>query len=249
MTRPTMLITGASSGIGAALAVLAAEAGWNIGINYRSDKQGAENVAEKVRNAGGEAVLLQADVADPHQVERLFSDCIAALGPITALINNAGITAPGMRVEEMSVERLQTIFQINTLGSIYCAQSAVRHMAKRYGGAGGAIVNVSSVAAKLGSPGEYADYAASKAAIDALTLGLALENAEEGIRVNAVRPGITDTPIHARGGAPGRAERLKDRIPMKRAGQPEEIAEAILWLASPKASYATGTFIDVTGGR
>lgn len=249
MNRPTMLITGASSGIGAALAVLAAKDGWNIGINYRSDQAGAEEVAKQVRAAGAEAVTLQADIADAAQVERLFSDCIAALGPIAAFINNAGITAPGMRLEEMSPERLHDIFQINTLGSIYCAQSAVRHMAKRYGGAGGSIVNVSSIAAKLGSAGEYVDYAASKAAIDTLTLGLAMENAEEGIRVNAVRPGITDTPIHARGGAPGRAELLKDRIPMKRAGRPEEIAEAILWLASSKASYATGTFIDVTGGR
>ncbi|MEP2784038.1 MAG: SDR family oxidoreductase [Pseudoruegeria sp.] len=249
MIRPTMLITGASSGIGAALAELAAQNGWDIGVNYRADKAGAETVAKKIHSAGGRVTLLQADIADAEQVKRMFRECTDTLGSIASLINNAGVTAPGQRVEEMSVNRLQDIFQVNTLGSIYCAQEAVRHMAKRYGGTGGTIVNVSSVAARLGSAGEYVDYAAAKAAIDTFTIGLAQENADEGIRVNAVRPGITDTPIHARGGAPGRAERLKDRIPMKRPGTPKEIAEAILWFASEQSSYATGSILDIAGGR
>lgn len=249
MRRKTMLITGASSGIGAALAELAASEGWDIGLNYRADEAAARAVAAKAEAAGAKVALLPGDVSNAQDVERMFTRFDAELGELDALINNAGIVGEASRVEDLPKERLERMFAVNVLGSIYCAQEAVRRMAFRHGGTGGSIVNVSSVAARLGSAGEYVDYAASKGAIDTFSKGLADENARDGIRVNVLRPGITATPLHAKGGAPGREERLKDRIPMGRPGEAREIAEAILWLASDRASYVTGAFLDASGGR
>ena len=244
-----VLITGGSRGIGAATAVRAAHAGWDVAINYTRDEAAAQRVAQAVRDAGRRALVVQADVAEEADVLRLFAEVDAQLGTLSGLVNNAGVVDVAARVDEMTVDRLQRMWAINLTGSFVCAREAVRRMSTRHGGAGGAIVNLSSAAARLGAPGQYADYAASKGAIDTFTLGLAREVATEGIRVNAVRPGIIDTDIHASGGQPDRAAQMAPQVPMKRAGTAEEVAQAIVWLLSDAASYATGTVIDVTGGR
>ena len=248
-TDKVILVTGGGRGIGAATALLAATAGYAVALSYRADRAAAEAVAADIAAAGGTAIAIQADVGREADVLRLFEQVDAALGPLAALVNNAGTLEPQARVEAMDAARLQRIFATNVIGCFLCAREAVRRMSTRHGAAGGAIVNVSSRAAVLGAPGEYVDYAATKAAVDALTVGLAKEVAAEGVRVNAVRPGIIYTAIHALGGEPGRVDRLKDGVPMRRGGEPEEVAKAILWLLSDAASYSTGTFIDVSGGR
>lgn len=244
-----IIITGGSRGIGAATARLAAQRGYAVCINYVRNQAAADALVQEIEAQGGKAIAVAADVAQEADIVRLFDTVDQALGPVTALVNNAGILETQMRVDQMDSERLTRIFTANITGSFICAREAVKRMSTRYGGQGGAIVNVSSVAARLGSPGEYVDYAASKGAVDAMTIGLAKEVAEEGIRVNAVRPGFIYTEIHATGGEPGRVDRVKSTVPMKRGGQPEEVAAAILWLLSDEASYATGTFIDLAGGR
>lgn len=249
MSRPVVLVTGASAGIGAATARLAAEAGWDVGVNYRTDQTGAEQTAKAVETAGGRALLLRADVADPAQVKAMFSALDEELGRLDALVNNAGIVAPAARVEEIDADRLALLFAVNVTGSFLCAAEAVRRMSRAHGGQGGAIVNLSSVAALLGGPNQYVDYAATKGAIDSFTIGLAAEQATHGVRVNAVRPGIIDTPIHGKGGAPDRVAQLAPVVPMQRAGTAEEVAEAILWLLSDKSTYVTGEILKVTGGR
>jgi NAD(P)-dependent dehydrogenase (short-subunit alcohol dehydrogenase family) len=243
------LITGGSRGIGAATARLAAEHGYAVCFSYRHDEYAAEQVLQDVRALGGEALAVRADVCSEADVLRLFKHCGDAFGPPHALVNNAGILEAQTTVENMTADRLQRVFNINVIGSFLCAREAVRRMSTLSGGAGGAIVNVSSRAACLGSPNEYVDYAASKGAIDTLTIGLAKEVGDAGIRVNAVRPGIIYTDIHASGGEPDRVERVKSAIPMRRGGHAEEVAHAILWLLSDEASYTTGSFIDVSGGR
>lgn len=242
------IITGGSRGIGAATAKQAAKAGYRICIVYQQRQDAAEEVLEAIIADGGDAIAVQADVGRESDVVRLFEHVDRHFGELTALVNNAGMLERQMRVEEMSAERLTRVFNANVVGSFLCAREAVRRMSTRYGGHGGAIVNVSSVAARLGSPNEYVDYAASKAAIDTLTLGLAKEVAAEGIRVNAVRPGSIYTDIHASGGEPGRVDRVKARIPMQRGGDADEIANAIVWLLSDEASYMTGSLVDVSGG-
>jgi NAD(P)-dependent dehydrogenase (short-subunit alcohol dehydrogenase family) len=245
----TVLITGGSRGIGAATALLAAERGYAVCVNYRTNVAAADAVVRKIIDQGGKANAVQADVAVERDVLRMFQQIDQTFGSLTALVNNAGIVEQQARLDAMDSLRLQRIFAINVTGSFLCAREAVRRMSTRTGGKGGVIVNVSSMAAQLGAPGEYIDYAATKGAIDTMTVGLAKEVALEGIRVNAVRPGIVKTEIHASGGEPGRIERVKDSIPMKRAGEPEEVARTILWLMSPEASYCTGAVINVSGGR
>lgn len=244
-----MAITGASRGIGAATARLAAAQGYAVCVNYRERREPAERLVAEIKGAGGVAISVGADVAREADVERLFATVDAQLGRITALVNNAGVLETQMPVENMDAARIERVLATNVIGSFLCAREAIRRMARKHGGAGGAIVNVSSMAARLGSPHEYVDYAASKGAIDTLTLGLSREVANEGIRVNAVRPGLIDTEMHASGGEPGRIERLKGSVPLQRGGTAEEVAHAILWLLSDEASYTTGTFIDVSGGR
>lgn len=244
-----LLVTGAGRGIGAATAKLAAERGYSVYVNYRQNAESANSVVESIRESGGSATAIQADVSVDSEVVRMFEKIDKLVGPIDALVNNAGIVDRQSRLQSISAERLQRIFVANVTGSFLCAREAVRRMSTRNGGKGGVIVNVSSMAALLGSPGEYIDYAASKAAVDTLTIGLAKEVATEGIRVNAVRPGLINTEIHASGGEPGRVDRLQDSIPMKRGGEAVEVAHAILWLLSDEASYCTGTFINVSGGR
>jgi NAD(P)-dependent dehydrogenase (short-subunit alcohol dehydrogenase family) len=244
-----MIVTGGSRGIGAATAFLAGKRGYAVCVNYLHNRVAAESVVGAIERAGGKAIAVAADVAVESEVERLFQTVDQTLGPLTALVNNAGILEQQARLEDMDAARLNRIFATNIIGSFLCAREAVRRMSTRHGGKGGAIVNVSSGAARLGSPGEYVDYAASKGAIDTLTIGLSKEVAPEGIRVNAVRPGFIYTEIHASGGEPGRVDRVKEFVPMKRGGQAEEVANAILWLLSEEASYSTGTFIDVTGGK
>lgn len=244
-----VLVTGGSRGIGAATARLAASQGYSVCVNYLSNKAAADRVVESICAGGGRAIAVAADVSVESDVMRLFETMDKELGTLTALVNNAGILEKQMRVDEMDAARLTRILTANVTSAFLCARQAVLRMSTRHGGKGGAIVNVSSIAARLGSPGEYVDYAASKGAIDTLTIGLSREVASEGIRVNAVRPGLIYTDIHASGGEPGRVDRLKEALPMKRGGQPEEIAEAVMWLLSDSASYATGSFIDMGGGR
>ena len=244
-----VLITGGSRGIGAATARLAARRGYTVCISYRRNQPAAEALVAEVVAQGGRALAFAADVGDESEVVRLFEQVDAQAGPLAALVNNAGVLEQQMRVDQIDAARLQRIFMTNVVGPFLCAREAVRRMSARYGGAGGAIVNVSSGAARLGAPNEYVDYAASKGAIDTFTIGLAKEVAAEGIRVNAVRPGVIYTEIHASGGEPGRVERVGPAVPIGRGGQPDEVAHAILWLLSDEASYVTGACLDVAGGR
>lgn len=243
------LITGASRGIGAATALTMAQAGYAVAVNYRDNSLAADEVVRQIRTQGGNAITVKADVAVEAEVLAMFAKVDAKLGTLTALVNNAGVVDVASRVDAMSVARMQRMLNTNVLGSMVCAREAVLRMSTRHGGSGGAIVNVSSVAATLGSPGQYVDYAASKGAIDTFTVGLAREVAAEGIRVNAVRPGIIDTEIHASGGQPDRAQRLAHQVPLQRPGTAQEIANAIAWLLSDAASYTTGAILDVGGGR
>lgn len=248
MTRKLMLITGASAGIGAATARLAAARGYDVALNYASNAKAAEALADELSRTGVRALPIQADVADPVQIEAMFEG-LDAFGTLDALVNNAGIVMPVGPLEDIDHARLRRIFDVNVIGSFLCAREAVLRMSQKHGGEGGAIVNLTSVSARLGSPDTFIDYAATKGAIDSFTTGLALEQAAHGVRVNAVRPGIIETDIHAKSGDPERVERMAEGIPMRRAGTAEEVAEAILWLCSDAASYVTGTTIDVSGGR
>lgn len=247
--RGVIIITGGGRGIGAATARLAAKKGYAVCVNYLRDRTAAESVVHEIRSAEGRAIAVAGDVSSEKDVLNLFQESDRSLGPLTALVNNAGIVERQSRVEDMDAPRLQRMFATNVIGPFLCAREAIRRMSTKHGGKGGAIVNLSSGAARLGSPGEYVDYAASKGAIDTMTIGLAKELAAEGIRVNCVRPGFVHTDIHAAGGEPDRIERLRDGIPMKRGGKPEEVARAVLWLLSDEASYSTGAILDVTGGR
>jgi len=247
--NPVILITGGGRGIGAATARLAAGQGYDVAISFVAHEAAALAVAADVEAAGRRALAIRADSADPAQVARLFESIDQAFGRIDVLVNNAGILAQQSRLEDLGFARMQRIFAVNAIGPMLCAQQAARRMSQRHGGRGGAIVNVSSAAARLGSPNEYVDYAASKGALETFTTGFAREVAREGIRVNCVRPGHIYTDMHASGGEPGRVDRVRDSIPMGRGGQPEEVARAILWLASPAASFVTGTFLDATGGK
>jgi len=244
-----IVVTGASRGIGAAIARLAAARGYAVCVNYLQAAREAASVVAQIEEQGGRAIAVQADVAVESNVRRLFEAAYAQLGSLSALVNNAGILERQMRLETMSAERLVRVFATNTIGTMLCAREAVRRMSTRNGGSGGAIVNLSSRAAQLGSPDEYIDYAVSKGAVDTFTIGLAKEVAAEGIRVNAVRPGLIHTDMHASGGEPNRVQRLQSGVPMQRGGTPEEVARAVLWLLSSEASFVTGAFIDVAGGR
>jgi NAD(P)-dependent dehydrogenase (short-subunit alcohol dehydrogenase family) len=250
-SRPprVMLVTGGGRGIGAATCRLAAERGWAVCVNYRSDRASAESVAEAINAAGGKALAVQADVAVELEVMRLFDALDRDFGRLDCLVNNAGILERQGRLEDFDAARITRVLAANVTGTLLCAREAVKRMSTRHGGRGGSIVNVSSMAAKLGGSGEYVDYAASKGAVDAFTVGLAKEVAAEAVRVNAVRPGVIHTEIHASGGEPGRVERVRSSVPMLRGGEPAEVARAILFLASDESTYSTGTFIDVSGGR
>ena len=244
-----LLVTGGSRGIGAATALLAAQDGWTVAVNYASQAQAAHEVVQQIHNSGGQALAVQADVANESQVLAMFALMDARLGPLSGLVNNAGVVDVTARLDEMSSDRIRRMFDINVIGSMVCAREAVRRMSTRHGGGGGSIVNVSSAASRLGSAGQYVDYAASKGAIDALTIGLAKEVAAEGIRVNAVRPGLIDTEIHASGGLPTRVSDLQHLVPAQRGGTAQEVAQGIVWLLSDKASYTTMSFLDISGGR
>ena len=244
-----LLVTGGSRGIGAATAVLAARKGWKVAVNYTRNGAAALEVVRTITAAGGTALAVQGDVADEQQVLALFAQVDAKLGRLTALVNNAGVVDQPARVDEMSLARLKRMFDINVIGSFLCAREAIRRMSTRHGGRGGAIVNVSSAAARLGAPGQYVDYAAAKGAIDSFTIGLAKEVAAEGIRVNAVRPGLIETEIHASGGLPNRVRELQHLVPMQRGGSADEVAQAIVWLLSPQASSTTMSLLDVSGAR
>jgi NAD(P)-dependent dehydrogenase (short-subunit alcohol dehydrogenase family) len=247
--HPVLLVTGGSRGIGAATALLAAERGYAVAVNYAHNSLAADQVVRHIRANGGQAITIQADVGEEAQVVAMFKRIDAKLGPLTALVNNAGVVDVACRVDEVTSDRLRRLFDINVLDSFLCARDAILRMSKRHGGAGGSIVNVSSVAARLGGGGQYVDYAATKGAMDTFTIGLAREVATEGIRVNAVRPGIIDTDIHASGGEPDRAGRLASSVPMPRAGTAKEVAQSIVWLLSEQASYTTGALLDIAGGR
>lgn len=244
-----LLVTGGSRGIGAATARLAAAQGWSVAVNYAANSLAADEVVRAIRAGGGTAISVRADVAEEAQVLRMFEHVDAKLGRLTGLVNNAGVVDVAQQVAEQSVARWRRMFDINVMGSLLCAREAVRRMAARHGGDGGAIVNVSSAAARLGAPGQYVDYAAAKGAIDAFTIGLAKEVAGDGIRVNAVRPGLIDTDIHASGGLPDRVNDLKHQVPMQRGGTADEVAQAIVWLLSPQSSYTTMSLLDISGGR
>jgi NAD(P)-dependent dehydrogenase (short-subunit alcohol dehydrogenase family) len=244
-----VIVTGGSRGIGAATARLAATRGYAVCVNYRSNIAAADQVVSAITRSGGRAIAVQADLSVESDVVRLFETCDLEFGRLTALVNNAGILETQSRVENIDAARLQRVFATNVTGAFICAREAVKRMSTKHGGRGGAIVNVSSAASRIGGAEEYVDYAASKGAIDTLTLGLAKEVATEGIRVNAVRPGVIRTEIHASGGEPGRVDRVKTSVPMQRGGEADEVAKAILWLLSDEASYTTGAFIDVSGGR
>lgn len=246
---PVLLVTGGSRGIGAAVSIAAARQGWAVAVNYASNKVAAETVVAAIRDGGGEAIAVAGDVGVADDIQAIFSAVDQHFGRLDGLVNNAGIVDVPQRVDEMTPERLERMFRINITGSILCAGQAVRRMSTRHGGKGGAIVNISSMAAVLGSAGQYVDYAASKGAIDTFTIGLAREVVTEGIRVNGVRPGIIDTDIHASGGLPDRVRDLSPTIPMQRAGTADEVADAVLYLLSPQASYITGSILNVSGGR
>ena len=243
------LITGASRGIGRATALLLAEQGYTIVVNYHKNAQAAQEVVKAIQAKGGKALAVQADIADEAQVMAMFEQTDALGEPLGALVNNAGILFTQCRVEALTAERINNVLHTNVTGYFLCCREAVKRMAHHHGGQGGAIINVSSAASRLGAPGEYVDYAASKGAVDTLTIGLSLEVAGQGVRVNCVRPGLIYTEMHASGGEPGRVDRVKSALPMQRGGQPEEVAEAIAWLLSDKASYVTGSFIELAGGK
>jgi NAD(P)-dependent dehydrogenase (short-subunit alcohol dehydrogenase family) len=245
----TVLVTGGSRGIGAATALLSAQRGWAVAVNYTSDSAAAQGIVARIRDAGGTALAVQADVSDEAAVLAMFATIDRELPTLGALVNNAGVVDLQGRVDETTMQRLQRMFAINVFGSFICARESIKRMSTRHGGAGGTIVNLSSAAARIGSPGQYVDYAAAKGAIDVFTMGLAKEVALEGIRVNAVRPGIIETDIHASGGTPDRAKQMAPMVPMQRAGSADEVAQAIVWLMSEQSSYTTGAVIDVTGGR
>jgi NAD(P)-dependent dehydrogenase (short-subunit alcohol dehydrogenase family) len=247
--NPVLLVTGGSRGIGAATALLAARKGYAVAVNYMRQAGAANDIVQRIRSEGGHAIAVRGDVAQEDQVLAMFEQVDRELGALDALVNNAGVVDVSARLDEMSVARIKRMFDINVIGAMVCAREAVRRMSRRHGGRGGAIVNVSSAAARLGSPGQYLDYAAAKGAIDVFTIGLAKEVAAEGIRVNAVRPGLIETDIHASGGLPDRVRDLAHQVPMQRGGGAEEVAEAILWLLSPAASYTTMSLVDVSGGR
>ena len=244
-----LLVTGGSRGIGAATCLLAARQGWAVAVNYTSNSLAADDVVREIRASGGRAMAVQADVADETQVLRMFEQVDAKFGRLTGLVNNAGVVDVTARLEDMDMARWRRMFDINVIGSLVCAREAIRRMSTKHGGAGGSIVNLSSAAARLGAPGQYVDYAAAKGAIDAFTIGLAKEVAAEGIRVNAVRPGLIETEIHASGGLPNRVRDLQHLVPMQRGGSADEVAQSIVWLLSDAASYTTMSLIDVSGGR
>jgi NAD(P)-dependent dehydrogenase (short-subunit alcohol dehydrogenase family) len=249
MISKVAIVTGSSRGIGAATARLLATRGYAVCVNYRSNEQAALLVLRELLNGGASAIAVRADVATESEVNDLFQTVDRELGAVTALVNNAGIVLPQARLEDMDANRVNQVLATNVTSAFLCCREAVRRMSTRHGGQGGVIVNVSSAASRIGSAGEYIDYAASKGAIDTLTRGLSLEVAAEGIRVNCVRPGFIYTQMHASGGEPNRVDRLKDSVPLKRGGTPEEIAHAIAWLLSDEAAYCTGTFVDCAGGR
>lgn len=245
----SVIVTGGSRGIGAATCVLAADSGFRVAVNYTANKAAADDVVRRIESAGGEAFAIQGDVASEPEIVAMFEAVEKRFGGLDALVNNAGVVDRKARLDEVDAARLERMFRINTIGTMLCAREAVKRMSTRHGGKGGSIVNLSSVAAVLGGPGEYVDYAAAKGAIDSFTVGLAREVAEEGIRVNAIRPGIVETEIHASGGQPNRVEAMRGFVPMKRAGTADEIARAVMWFLSDASSYATGSILNVSGGR
>ncbi len=243
-----LLVTGGSRGIGAATALRAAALGYTVCVNFRQNAEAAAAVVNEIRERGGVGIAIRADIGQENDIARLFKTIDAQPGKLVGVVNNAGVLAPASRLESMESARWISIFRTNVLGTMFCTREAIKRMSRRYGAAGGAIVNVSSAASRTGSPNEYVDYAASKGAIDSFTIGVAREVAQDGIRVNGVRPGFVHTEIHTDGGDPGRIERLRDTLPMRRGGDPSEVAAAILWLLSDEASYVTGSFIDMPGG-